>query len=230
MKSELLGIELGDLVDTPAYDSVGKALWAAFPSTGGTPSEFALTASLAWNNVGYRMRAAGDARGAFVQQFKANPEAPYEQIYAQTNHFFGFLTNVTAAAESMVYAAYIAHLGLTKEALTEANLKALRNAQQRALEANPSLTDVGRLLKTRLDAKRSWWEMRDVLMHRGQPRRNLYVGGPDDGKTMLAANPKSAPAGWINSFQLDATSGDELADWLSDLIREVSPALVKSLN
>ena len=230
MESELLGIELGALVDIQAYDGVGKALWVAFPNIGDVPSEFAITGGVAWNNVGYRTRAAAENVEAFAQKFGANPKAPHEQMYAQINHFFAFLTNVTAAAESMVYAAYVAHLGLTKQSLTEAKLKALRNHQLSELLANAQLSDVGKLLKTRLDAKAPWWEIRDVLMHRGQPRRNLYVGGPKDSKTMLANNPKAAPADWIDELEFDATCGDELADWLRKLIGDVSPLLVKSLK
>jgi hypothetical protein len=230
MESEQLGIELGALVDTQAYDAVSKAFWIAFPSIGDIPSEFAITAGVAWNNVGYRTRAAAENLEAFTQQFEANPKAPHEQIYAQINHFFGFLTNVTAAAESMVYAIYVAHLGLKKESLTTDNLKVQRKRQLNELMANAGLAEVGKLLKTRLDAKLLWWEMRDVLMHRGQPRRNLYVGGSKDAKTMLANNPKAAPAGWIDEFEFHANCGDGLADWLRKLIGDVSALLVKTLT
>lgn len=230
MESGLLGIDLGALVDVCAYDKVGKAFWSVFPEVGNKPSEFAITAGVAWNNVGYRARAAAESREAFAQQFEKNSKAPHEQIYSQINHFFGFLTNVTSAAESIVYAAHIARLGLKQEPLRRANLRAPRKEQLADLTADARLTDVGTLLQTRLDGQASWWEMRDVLMHRGQPRRNLYAGGPKDSKTMLASNPKAPPQDWIDEFDFHATCGNELANWLKLLISDVSIALPKALS
>lgn len=232
MESGLLGIELGALVDVCVYDNVGKAFWIAFPSTGDKPSEFAITGGVAWTNVGYWARAAAENGETFALHFEKNPKAPHEQIYAQINHFFGFLTNVTAAAESMVYAAHIARLGFKEEGLTETNLKALRNAQLAALVADSRFAKLGTLLKTQLDGKAAWWEMRDVLMHRGQPRRNIHVslGGAKDPKTTLPSNPKASPQEWIDEFEFHATCGNDLADWLRLLIRDVSPVLLEALK
>jgi len=230
MESSLLGIELGPLVNLERYDSVGIALWDAFPGTGNKPSEFAMTAGLAWNNVGYRTKAAAEHRGTFKQRFECEPRHALEQQFQQINHFFGFVTNVTAAAESLVYAAYISLLGKRGEALVEKNLKSLRADQLKVLQAEAKFADIGKLLKTEFDHMNMWWEMRDVLMHRGQPNRHIYVGGPKDAKTMLVTNPKASPADWTDEFHFEEMCCDEPAEWLRKLISEVSLLLEKALK
>jgi len=228
--SALLGVQLGALIEIAVFDKAGKAIWAAFERGAQSPAEHAVVASWAWNNVGYRARAAGEHREVFSGLFGDEPAASPERRYQQSNHFFGFATNAVAAAESLTFAVYVVQLGKRDIPLTERNLKVTRADQIKAIKSSPLFLALGEMLEERLAKVGDWWQMRDVLMHRGQPARNHYVGGPKHSKSMLARNPKATPDKWNNEFEFNAKSCDDFSHWLSELIGEAAPLLEKAVT
>jgi len=229
LESAVLGVWLGALVDSAEFDRTAKAIWAAFEHLPNPPAEYAVLASSAWNNVGYRTRSASEHRDIFCGLFGSEPAASHEERYEQSNHFFGFVTNAVAAAESLTFAAYVTYLGKTRKVLTDADLKAPRGKQLVTIRSDTSFTPLGDLLEDRLKDVGSWWEMRDVLMHRGAPPRNHYVGGPKHLKSTLATNPKAVPGKWENDFEFNARSCDDFASWLQRLLADAVPLLRQSL-
>lgn len=227
MQSRVLGVSLGRLVDVAAYDAVALSIWAAFPHETGSPPEHAMQASSAWNNVGYRARAASEHRAAFAELFELEPAAPHETRYSQNTHFFGFVTNAVACAESLIHAAYMIHLGMTHVALTD---KHLRTTPEIALKALAADARFGSLVE-RLTHHRQrpvaqlLSDMRDTLMHRSSPVRNHFVGGAKHGKSMLARNPKSTPASWVNEFEFNAQACDNFESWLRELLADAMTEL-----
>lgn len=229
IESAVLGVQLGALIETAVFDRAAKAIWTAFEHVAQRPSEHAVLASSAWNNVGYRTRSASEHRDAFSRLFGSEPAASHEQRYEQNHHFFGFVTNAVAAAESLTFAVYVVLLGKSGVALADGNLRATRAKQLQAIRAEASFSELGDLLEDQLKQVGSWWEMRDVLMHRGSPTRNHYVGGAKHMKSTLASNPKAVPEQWENDFVSNARSCDDFADWLRKLILDAAPLLERAL-
>lgn len=231
MESKVLGVSLGRLVDVTAFDSVALKIWAAFPHETGSPPEHAMQASSAWNNVGYRARAASEHRAAFAELFGLEPAAPHEIRYSQNTQFFGFVTNAVACAESLIHAAYMIHLGLTHVTLTDKHLRAPPEIALKALAADARFGSLAaRLTHYRQQpVAQLLSDMRDTLTHRSSPVRNHFVGGAKHGKSMLARNPKGTPSAWVNEFEFNAQACDNFESWLRELVADAMAELAAAI-
>jgi hypothetical protein len=220
LESKGLGVHLGPLIAVERYDRVAEAIWRRFPAPAQGASEYAVAASIGWTGLGYRARGAGEHKEAFSQLFQLEPAAPQEQRYQQDSHFFGFVTNAAAAAESLVFAVHALALGIGGQELTEQLLKRQRGEMVRTIQAVKQLEGLGRSLQLSLDMALPLFEMRDVLLHRGRLPRNHFVGGEFDSKMTLASNPKAVPEEWEDTFVFGAESCDANAAWLGDLVSD----------
>ena len=229
VESKSLGVCLGPFIPIEPYDKVAAAIWARFPSMSSNASPHAVAASVGWTGLGYRARSASEHKTAFSSLFDLEPAATPEQRYQQDNHFFGFVTNIAAAAESLVFSVHAVALGIDGQELTDQLLKRQRGAMVSAVCRVDQLKDLGSSLQKSLDLATSLFDMRDMLLHRGRPPRNHFVGGEYDGKITLATNPKASPEKWTNRFVFDAGSCEPDARWLNTLICDSIASLERIL-
>lgn len=230
LESTSLGVHLGPLIPVERYDRVAAAIWRRFPEPAQGASEYAVMASIGWTSLGYRARGASEHKESFSQLFRLERVATPEQHYQQDSHFFGFLTNTAAATESLVFAVHVLALGIEGQKLTDELLKPRREKMFEAIKTVKQLEELAELLRLSLGRAKPLFDMRDVLLHRGRPSRNSFVGGPYDGKTTLANNPKAVPEKWENEFVFGAESCDSYAAWLGDLVSDSMTHLEQALG
>jgi len=229
LESTGLGVPLGPWIPIGRYDRLREAIRNRLPAPPGH-FEHAVAASVGWSGLGYRARSASEHKEAFSQLFQVEPAASHEQRYQQDSHFFGFIVNATAAAESLVYAIHAVALGVDGVPLTDGLLKRTRHEMINAIQAVPQFEVLGRCLKALMKVAVPLFEMRDTVLHRGRLPRNHFVGGEYHGKMTLARNPKSAPEKWENNFVFGIDSCDAYAAWLAGFISEMVAHMEQALG
>jgi hypothetical protein len=227
--SGVLGASLGPLVETAAYDTVLLRAEGVLPDP-----VHRKPFSTGWTGLGYRAFGAAEHIAAFRGLFGNEPAASPEERRQQDGHFFGFVTNASAAAENLLYAAHVLAWGFENQPPTEAALRAQRNQILPKLEGTPATAALGRGLRAKLDedVATELFAMRDFVVHRGRLARHHTVQlglGNDKGRVTIARNPKDLPSAWVNDFDFTAAAMDPWEAWLRDFIALGHKLLLEAL-
>ena len=225
--STTLCIPLGRYIPLPEYDELNKMAWSAHLS-----ATDARAFGQGWLGMAQRALGASKHYDAFAVAIKNGTNASHLESYEQDEHFFGFVTNATAAAENLIYAALALSYGLKGATPTAKELRVNRDDALKAVIRSSVLAEFGLQLEKQVDDEiaRTLFEMRDVVLHRGRPPRNQYVGGPYSGKATVASNPKAPSEEWDNDFVFDVSCLDAWADWLRRTIDIGMVVLFRCLN
>ncbi len=179
----------------------------------------------AWRAIAYRYRTCAESDEAFTRSIKiqgGTPPAPYR--YEQERDLFLFFVSGWSSLEAFCYGIYAITAFITPE-----NFPMGTNSERR--DVNPKSTskrlqDIfpGEQLTSTLNSvlatpeMREWKEIRNVLIHRTHPGREISVGGPP-------ADP-STSSRWKVGIDIDVKTTSvrrsRLSDTLSQLLRDAA--------
>jgi hypothetical protein len=227
MKSNALGIDLGDFIDVASFDRVSVQAWTALPDQGHRQAF-----SVGWNGMAYRALGASLSVAPFRQLFADEPAAHALVRYQQDDFLFRFVTSASAAVDNAVYAAHVAALGFGGDAVSTTKLSDKRASMMKRISDVPQTARLADVIEAELDSP-AWKSLalsRDVMLHRGRMPRNHFAGGNFDGQMTIAQNPKASPPDWQNTVVFDAKRLDSWVEWLPQFIeactRELTAVLV----
>lgn len=184
MKSETVGIDLGQNFPTRAYDDANKRVWAKV----GQCRTSMLFAS-AWNGVAWRLTGAREHSAALERSLRVhggNPPAPERAL--EENALFGLYGTALSAIECCSFAAFVAGSIVDSSSFaitTDNDLKRINPAHTLktfadAFPADPVLQALNAMSGTAAFAEIR--DARNILSHRGAPGRthnmHVQVGGP----------------------------------------------------
>lgn len=213
--SAALAVDLGPLVDVTVHDAVTmRSSKLMMPDH----RDHYLLFGAAWNGVGVRLKSTALHAAHYGTLFDGGTALPAETHFEQDAALFDTVANATAAAENVLFAAYL--LSVFPSVPRPFN-KALKQRQDQMVERvlGASRTQrLGEFLRDSFDKKGAHllYELRDFLLHRGRLSRNHFVGGPFSGKMTVARNAKSHSSEWENDLVFGETLLDEPLDWLKE--------------
>ena len=212
-KATIAGVELPGDFPGAAYDAVhacmqdrrsaNEDVWAQY---GG-----------AWNAIAYRYLACAESDEAFTRSIKIRgdaPPAPYR--YEQERDLFLFFVAGLSSFEAFCYGihAIAAFVNLGKFPIgTDSDRRAVNPERTRerlqAIFPGESLTStLDSVLATQ--EMREWKEIRNVLIHRAHPGREIRVGGPS-----------TDPSIWKVGIAIDVKTTNVRRSWLSDTLSQL---------
>ena len=175
----------------------------------------------AWNAVAYRYLACAESDEAFTQSIKRKqgdaPPAPYR--YKQERDLFLFFVAGLSSFEAFCYgihaiAAFIIPKSFPLD--TDSDRRAVtpertRDRLQATFPREQLTSTLNSVLATH--EMRKWKEIRNVLIHRTHPGREIRVGGPP-------TNPSSSSR-WKVGIDINVNTTSERRLWLSDTLGQL---------
>ncbi|MBU1357896.1 MAG: hypothetical protein KKC79_08340 [Gammaproteobacteria bacterium] len=171
-----------------------------------------------WNGAGVRLKSTARHASDFRMLFDGGTDVPSDTHFEQDATLFDTVANATAAAENVLFAAYLLAVFPSVPSPFRKALKQPRDQMiERVLGASRTHR-LGEFLGDSFDKKAAsmLYELRDFLLHRGRLSRNHFVGGPFSGKMTVARNAKSHSSEWENDLVFGETLLDEPLDWLKE--------------
>lgn len=215
----LLGISLGELIDTHEYDRVGTRANVYLRSTERAAWDLFV---MGWSGLGYRSLAASEHLLRHRVGFAPDRPPTHLEHYRHDSEITGFIINATAATDALIFSLSILANCLHPNSLPHSTAKQLelrRGERMKALARLPADSPVHDLLLAfdALEAK-VLFDTRDTLLHRGRLPRLLSIGGERSGKLRVPSNPKATPGEWIYDVEVDPHTLNDWAAWLREVL------------
>ncbi len=172
-----------------------------------------------WNGIAHRFRSCADHDTAFTESVRRFfKHETHEERHVQEHELFGFVTNGLASLESFFYALYAIASMLepdnfpmrTEDEKRPVNSeKVCRQFAKRF--SKEMITSVSARILASGEFDR-WAKVRNILVHRASPGRNLYAGGEQDGEA------------WWLDIRIDERTTASRRVWLAASLRELLEA------
>ena len=174
-----------------------------------------------WNGVAYRYRSCTEHDEAFTRliEREGNIARSQESIYQQQNELFGFFVAGQAAIESFCFGLFtFASIASPSNfpIATPANLRGINpgSTAQRFASAFPKETITARLDQLVSSPEfKEWADVRNLLIHRLSPPRQIDTGGVSWGQGV-----------WDNNISIDAGTTASRRRWLNRTLTDLLTA------
>lgn len=183
----------------------------------------------AWRAMAYRFKGATDASEDFCRSASI-PGSPHPEIFIQDNSMFVCFTCGMSALECYFFAMHAMASILDPTVFRMDKEEDLRGITPSGVciiyeQARPHeavTTCMRECLSHTL--YRQLKDYRDVLSHRGIPRRVQYAGGARNGEVRLPDNPRSLPSHWNDNLPVDLRTTSQVVSWLGTSIANLLQA------
>ena len=174
----------------------------------------------AWNAVAYRYLTCAESDEAFTQSIKDSSSAPpAPHRYEQERNLFLFFVAGWSSLEAFCYGihAIAAFINPEKFPMGTASDHRVINPERTCDRLQVTFPDeqLTKTLKSVLATPKmcEWKEIRNILIHRTHPGREIRVGGP-------LADP-STSSRWKVGIDIDVKTTSERRSWLSDTLGQL---------
>jgi hypothetical protein len=181
-KGSVNGIEISEDFPYKPYSKVGATMATILETYPKEWSEFGGS----WNSVAYRFKAFSDSDELFTFSVnKEGPTPPHPERYTQENSLFIFFVAGLSVIESLTYAMYMIgsivkpqDFPITNDDIKNIYPELVRDKYNKNFK-NDAITKI--LTKFLISQEyHEWKEIRNILIHRTTPGRNMTLGSSRD--------------------------------------------------
>ena len=174
----------------------------------------------AWSAVAYRYLTCAESDEAFTQSIKDSSSAPSDpHRYEQERNLFLFFVAGLSSLEAFCYGIHAIAAFINPEKFPMGTNSERRDVTPECTSKRLQATFPNEQLTTTLKSVlatpeiREWKEIRNILIHRTHPGREIRVGGPP-------ADP-STSSRWKVGIDIDVNTTSERRSWLSDTLSQL---------
>jgi hypothetical protein len=221
MPSRHIGIELPPFLGEPYDQAWDLVAWAA-----GRQTTAGRLFSLGWHGLGNRALTTVE----LFEHYRTLPRygsAGHDGNHHSDQTLTNFLFNSCSSVDCLAFGLYGIGHHLDPSAFPATDAAELRRVERKSVgrlltKHWPTEELAVRFAELNASASVDWlYTYRDVFTHRGTPPRHHFMGGANDGKTMIPENPKALPPDWVAQAEVDSAAIIPHYTALSGLIERV---------